>query len=105
MATVVKNASRGDAVAWVWLLLPAAVAVLLLAGDFQPTHGKVLLPRPKRFTFKIDPKAALDELLPVTPKTAGARAPRFPDDLARVPEVSFQEPFARDLPSEQALER
>ena len=47
----------------------------------------------KRFHFKIDPKTPLKHLLPVAPKASSEDGPLFVDDLAKVPEVQFQEPF------------
>lgn len=48
---------------------------------------------PRAFQFKFDPKTPLAELLPATPKAPKARL--LPDDLAQVPEVSFQPPIAK----------
>lgn len=52
------------------------------------------------FQFKFDPKTPLAELLPAMPKSPQARF--LPDDLAHVPEVSFQPPIAKGV---KALEQ
>jgi hypothetical protein len=54
----------------------------------------------RRFTFKIDPKTPLADLLPVAPKGRPASAPVLADDLTQVPEIYFQESLARGLPQE-----
>jgi hypothetical protein len=59
--------------------------------------------RAPRFQFKIDPKAPVKDLLPVPPKSGGPAGPLQSDALSRVPEVRFQEPWARDLPKDKAL--
>jgi len=53
-----------------------------------------------RFHFKFDPKTPIADLLPVAPKASTSRL--LPDDLAHVPEVSFQQPIAK---GEKALEQ
>jgi hypothetical protein len=59
----------------------------------------------RRFSFTIDPRAPLMELLPVPPKRDGETARPLTEDLARVPEVAFQQPLARDLPPDKAQEQ
>jgi hypothetical protein len=59
----------------------------------------------RRFHFNIDPKAPLKELLPVPPKDVGRTAPALVEGPARVPEITFQQPLARDLPPDKAQEQ
>jgi hypothetical protein len=87
----------------VGLALTGAVT-LALAGQLPEVAAKIIFP-PKRFHFKIDPKTPLKDLLPTPPKTVRPPEPFFGEDLARVPEVSFQEPLARSLPNDKALEQ
>src|SRR2546423_1242949 len=54
------------------------------------------------FQITIDPATSLADLLPRIPKTAAATQPPLVEDLAKVPEVVFQEPLSRDLTSEKA---
>jgi hypothetical protein len=48
------------------------------------------VPPPQRFTFKIDPKTPLKDLLPPTPKIERLAEPIQGNDLGRVPEVQFE---------------
>ncbi len=73
-------------------------------GGLSVTLAAPPAPAP-RFHFKIDPKTPVKDLLPVPPKFSGPVGPLQSDALARVPEVRFQEPWARDLPKDQALAR
>jgi hypothetical protein len=50
----------------------------------------------RHFHFRIDPKTPLKDLLPEPPKTRADGRPVTGDDLARVPEVSFQEPIRNE---------
>jgi hypothetical protein len=59
----------------------------------------------RRFQFTIDPKAPLKELLPAPPKDKGSPVGLLNEDLARVPEITFQQPLARELPPEKAQEQ
>jgi hypothetical protein len=54
-----------------------------------------MVPPPQRFTFTIDPKTPLKDLLPVAPKIKNTGR-ILVDDLADVPEVDFQAPLVRD---------
>jgi hypothetical protein len=67
-----------------------------------PPGGQLTGPR---FQFKIDSKTPVKDLLPVPPKFSGPVGPLQSDALSRVPEVRFQEPWARDLPRDKALMR
>jgi hypothetical protein len=58
-----------------------------------------------RFKFNIDPKTPLKELLPPAPQAKEPGGPLLSDDLTRVPEVSFQQAPAKDLPPNEALKR
>src|SRR5262249_53198148 len=46
-----------------------------------------------RFTFKIDPKTPLADLLPTPPKSLLQPRLRLIDDPAQAPELAFQEPL------------
>jgi hypothetical protein len=59
----------------------------------------------RRFTFNIDPKSPLKDLLPVPPQANGQPVPPLVEDLARVPEIALQQPLARDLPPQKAQEQ
>jgi hypothetical protein len=58
----------------------------------------------RHFYFKIDPKTPVKDLLPQPPKARGDGRPVTGDDLARVPEVSFQEPIRNEHPKPDAEE-
>jgi len=58
-----------------------------------------------RFQFTIDPKTPLKDLLPVPPKAHKHAGPELGDDLAKVPEVEFQAPIARDVNSMEAMKQ
>jgi hypothetical protein len=62
------------------------------------------MPPGPRFSFSIDPKAPLKDLLPATPKGRQPAGPLLGDDLAQVPEVTFHEPLSRNTPSNKAME-
>jgi hypothetical protein len=53
------------------------------------------MPLPPRFTFTIDPKTPLKDLLPAPSKIKSAGA-ILPDDLTQVPEVEFGAPVAKN---------
>ena len=70
----------------------AALALLFLVLLPQVSHKQNL--RAQVFRFKFDPKSPLKELLPVPPKfSSQAVGPLLVDDLAKVPEIHFQEPL------------
>jgi hypothetical protein len=58
---------------------------------------------PRRFQFDIAANTPLKDLLPVPPKVRKSAGPVLTDDLARVPEVEFQAPPAKELAGEEAL--
>ncbi len=55
----------------------------------QPFPNPPAVPGPQRFTFNIDPKTPVKELLP-TPPNPPKTGPVVSDDLAKIPEVDFQ---------------
>lgn len=89
-------------------LVPEAVPPATAPGGLSGTPAVQSAMPPQaapRFQFKIDPKTPVKDLLPVPPKFSGPVGPLQSDALSRVPEVRFQEPWARDLPRDQALMR
>jgi hypothetical protein len=48
-----------------------------------------LQPAPQRYSFTIDPKTPVKDLLPTPPKVERITGPVLTDDLAKVPEVGF----------------
>lgn len=73
-----------------------AVAFLMLASGASPATGQTL-PRLDRYRFeklqfKVDDEIPLRDLLPTPPQTVAPGALNV-DDLAKVPEVQFQEPI------------
>jgi hypothetical protein len=60
---------------------------------------KPVLPR---LNIVLDPKTPLADLLPRAPRVQGKTVNLFKVDLARVPEVTFQEPLSRKLTKEKA---
>jgi hypothetical protein len=60
---------------------------------------------PPRFSFEFDSKTSLSELLPQPPKVASERPSPLNEDLARVPELAFGDPLARNLAKEKAMEK
>jgi len=56
-----------------------------------------------RFNFKLDTRAPLVEFLPIAAKLSKA-APPFNEDLAKVAEIGFSEPMAKDMDKHQAME-
>jgi hypothetical protein len=81
------------------MFLTAALLALaaLCAGPqvpgWQRAEAKKMLPRPRRFTFTIDPKTPLNDLLPLPPRALPQAAPLLADHLTQVPQVHFQEPL------------
>ncbi len=64
--------------------------------------GSLMPPSAVRFTFTIDPKTPLKELLPTPPQVKKPGKPVLTEDLQRVPEIDFQTPLARDLNNVEA---
>ncbi len=64
-----------------------------------------LLNASRRFQFKIDPKTPLKDLLPAPPRIRKSAGPLLSNDLARVPEVRFQAPEGKDVPSAETLKQ
>src|SRR2546430_1047167 len=78
----------------------AIVAAVVVLGPGAPVMAQ-MAPRPmfekfrfdfEKLRFNLDDKTPVRDLLPVPPSTV-ASGPLRTDDLARVPEVHFQEPF------------
>lgn len=63
----------------------------------QPVPMPASFPPPQRFTFTIDPKTPLKDLLPTPPRFSKPDRPALTEDLSRVPEIQFQSPLASDL--------
>ena len=74
-------------------LTAALLALGLLAAGGQQAEGRILIPSARTFTFKIDPKTPLNELLPTPPRASPQAGPLLADDLTQVPQVHFQEPL------------
>ncbi len=91
------------------MLLRAFLALILiptlaLSVSGQPREVQEG-PAPPRFTFKIDAKAVLSELVPAAPKTP-AKLPAWDnEDLAKVSELAFADPIAKDLDKMKAMEK
>jgi hypothetical protein len=79
--------------------------VQLPSGHVDLALASLVSSSPVRFTFKIDPKTPLADLLPAPPTARRAKGPVLADDLTQVPEISFQEPLARGLPPQESLKR
>jgi hypothetical protein len=75
------------------------------SGDVPPGLALSALASPVRFTFKIDPKAPLADLLPAPPKMRRVAGPVLVDDLRQVPEVAFQEPLGKGLPAQESVKK
>jgi hypothetical protein len=73
-------------------LLSASLSMMVLVLLPHLSGRQKLKAQEKRFHFEIDPKASLKDLLP-TPPRASQVGPQLFDELARVPEVQFQEPL------------
>jgi len=58
---------------------------------------------PVRFQFTIDPKTPLKDLLPVQPAAGKKTGQAVVDDLAQVPEATFQAAPDRSLPAPEAM--
>jgi len=80
---------------------PTATTVVV---DGFSVNGLSLSPA-RRFKFTIDPKTPLKDLLPIPPQADERPVSPLVEDLARVPEIAFQQPLARDLPPEKAQEQ
>lgn len=48
------------------------------------------IPAPQRFSFKIDPKTPVKDLLPTPPTVKPVSGPILTDDLTKIPEANFQ---------------
>jgi len=102
----------------VWMagtaLLGAVLLTLPLAQGQQPAPvppappvmkkgiGKMAIQSP--FQFKIDPRTAPGDLLPTPPQYSQRFGPMLGEDLAQVPEITFQMPFAKDVNPQKARE-
>ena len=65
----------------------------------------VAVPTPTpRMQFKIDPRTAPGDLLPTPPEYAQRSGPVLADDLALVPEIAYQMPIAKNLPTAKIRE-
>ena len=92
----------------VWRLVSATmllgIAVPHLKAQTEVPPVIFTAPIPLRFTFKIDPKTPLVDLLP-TPVKTSAKLPHWTnEDLAKVPEVAFGEPVSKKLDKIKAME-
>jgi hypothetical protein len=63
------------------------------------------MPVAPRFQFNIAPNTPLKDLLPVPPRLKKTAGPLMSEDLAKVPEVDFQAPLAKDVSSEEAMKQ
>ncbi len=91
-------------------VVPPSGSTQLPAQPFPPNFApppplSVPPTAPPRFTFKIDAKAPLSELLPAAPKTPAQLPAWTNEDLAKVPELAFGDPIAKDLKKMEALEK
>jgi hypothetical protein len=73
----------------------AAFSVPCQQSDAKAAFGR--RPQITRFTFEFERDTPLDTLLPAPPETASARPMPWNNDLAKVPEVAFGKPIARDV--------
>jgi hypothetical protein len=79
------------------------IALMAFGLSVQPTEAaKKAEKDPRRFKFKIDPDAKVLDLLPMPPKAVGKPAPLLNEDLGRVTELTFGEPFAKGTDTEEA---
>ncbi len=76
-----------------WFALLIALACFLMPE--QSLHAAKKVASPRRYTFAIDEKAPLKDLLPTPPKTPRP-APVLNEDLTLVPELMFGEPMSKD---------
>src|SRR5437867_1787321 len=74
---------------------------LVQAAELRLAETRLILSNNagRRFQFTIDPKTPLKDLLPVPPQSKNPDNPVIAKDLTQVPEVQFQMPFDRKLPS------
>lgn len=79
-------------------LLQMLIALFGLAISCETSEAakRVAIP-PPRFPFKIDPMTPLAELLPPAPELTPKAPGILNEDLARVPELMFAKPLAKDL--------
>jgi hypothetical protein len=77
----------------------------MAGGEVPPQLLNFAFAPQARFKFNIDPKTPLKDLLPVPPQAEPKAASPLVEDLARVPEVMFQEPLARNLDTPKAMEQ
>jgi len=88
---------------------PTPATAPLLAGGGQVQAADIVnlsvvsFAKQIRFQFKIDPSTPLKDLLPVPPNYPAGTGPVLVDDLAKVPEVSFQAP--RTQPTAEGLKQ
>lgn len=73
-------------------MFPGSGPVVTSGGSSPPAMVPPMSGPRAHFQFKFDSKTPLAALLPVAPKS---RVRLLPDDLAHVPEVSFQPPIAK----------
>lgn len=81
------------ALTWIMAVEPWKAAWLPGPSGAQAFARKVA-PPPVRFEFKIDPKTAERDLLPIPPTAEPSIAPWLIKDLTQVPQILFQKPLA-----------
>ena len=82
---------------------PVAPPLSLPTQAVQPVPvppGGGFVAMPIRFNFTIDPKTPVKDLLPTPPAASAPVGPVVTDDLAKVPEITFQAPPAKVDPNE-----
>lgn len=84
------DSSRAFAFSLAWLLALEPGFLVVLPGSGRGEARSQTVARPRRFTFKIDPRTPHKDLLPTPPDAAPAPFPWLVKDLTEVPEVSFQ---------------
>src|SRR5439155_24382353 len=84
---------------------PVRAAEVQLTADQAGSVVVFSNPGSPRFQFKIDPKTPLKELLPVPPDCKNPAGAVIAKDLAQVPEVQFQLPLDKKIPSPEALKQ
>jgi hypothetical protein len=65
---------------------------MVQAAELRALNDLLVLQAAQRFHFKIDPKAPVNELLPVPPGAGPSGRPLLGDDLSGVSEVAFEAP-------------
>jgi hypothetical protein len=79
------------------------IALMAFGLSVQPSEAaKKAEKDPRRFKFKIDPDAKVLDLLPTPPQTLPKPAPYLNEDLGRVSELVFGEPFSAKTDTEEA---